>query len=216
MALSRPVGIEGPGPVFLTKWAALADELGLSDEASRDIGFDLAACHTEPHRHYHTMSHVEAVLEHLEALHAASPTARLAAFFHDAIYDPTRGDNEAQSAQLAREVLDAVELAEAADVATIVTATASHELVAGTPRDTAAFLDADLAILAAPAHVYDTYVTNIRAEYAHVSDADFAVGRRAVLERFLTRDALYFTGAGRLRFEIAARANLRRELDTLR
>ena len=109
-----------------------------------------------------------------------------------------------------------VDLAEAADVAAIVAATAAHELAAGAPRDTAAFLDADLAILAAPAHVYDSYATNIRAEYAHVSDADFTVGRRAVLERFLTRDALYFTSAGRVRFEAAARANIRRELDTLR
>ena len=121
-------------PAFLISWAELAAELGLAPDVAEDIGFDLAACHTEPHRHYHTMEHVEAVLRHLGDLHTTTPTARLAAFFHDAIYDPTRGDNEAQSAALAVEVLTAVERPEADHVATIIMATASHSLPYGAPR----------------------------------------------------------------------------------
>ncbi len=200
------------GPTFMTKWAELASELDLDAQAANDIGFDLAACHTEPHRHYHTMEHITAVLRHLSDLHAATPTSRLAAFFHDAIYEPTRFDNEAQSAELAREVLTAVHRPEADDVAAIVMATANHELPADGPRETAAFLDADLAILAAAPDVYDTYVTNIRAEYDHMTDDDFRRGRAAVLEGFLARDRLFFTSAGQARFEARARANLRREL----
>jgi hypothetical protein len=152
------------GPTFMTSWAELAAELELEPEPAHDIGFDLAACHTEPHRRYHD-------------LHASTPTARLAAFFHDAVYDPARSDNEAQSAELAREVLKAVERPEADDVAAIVLATAKHELPTDAPRDTAAFLDADLAILAARPEVYDTYTANVRAEYSHIADAEFRSGR---------------------------------------
>ena len=206
---------DAPGPTFMTRWADLAAELDLDPEAANDIGFDLAACHTEPHRHYHTMEHITAVLRHLDDLHAATPTAKLAAFFHDAVYDPTRADNEAQSAELAREVLKAVDRPEADDVAAIVIATAKHELPAEAPRETAAFLDADLAILAARPDVYDTYTANVRAEYSHIADADFRSGRKAILEGFLLRERLYFTTAGQARFEVPARANLRREIAQL-
>lgn len=206
---------DAPGPTFMTKWADLAAELGLDAEPANDIGFDLAACHTEPHRHYHTMEHITAVLRHLDDLHAATPTAKLAAFFHDAVYDPTRSDNEAQSAELAREVLNAIDRPEADDVAAIVMATAKHELPDRAPRETAAFLDADLAILAAQPDVYDTYTAHVRAEYSHISDDDFRSGRKAILEGFLQRTQLYFTTSGQARFEMPARANLRREIDRL-
>lgn len=203
------------GPVFMTRWAALAADLELNPEAANDIGFDLAACHTEPHRHYHTMEHIEAVLGHLDDLHVTTPTARLAAFFHDAIYDPNRSDNEEQSAQLAYEVLIAVERAEADDVAAIVRATAKHQLPDDAPRETAAFLDADLAILAADQAVYAAYTEQVRAEYGHMTDEDFRTGRKAILETFLGRDQLYFTTAGQARFEASARVNLRREIAAL-
>ncbi len=203
------------GPTFMTSWAELAAELELDAEPANDIGFDLAACHTEPHRHYHTMEHITAVLRHLVDLNASTPTARLAAFFHDAIYEPTRSDNEAQSAELAREVLTAVDRPEADDVAAIVLATAKHELPEGAPRETAAFLDADLAILAARPAVYDAYTANVRAEYSHVAEADFRSGRKAILEGFLERDRLFFTTTGLAKFEVPARANLRREIATL-
>lgn len=204
-----------PGSGFLVKWAELAAELSLDSEPAQDIGFDLAACHTEPHRHYHTMEHIEAVLRHLEDLNVSTPVARLAAFFHDAIYDPTRGDNETQSAELAAEVLHAVGRPEGAEVAAIIRATAGHQLPDDGPRETAGFLDADLAILAARTDIYDTYAANVRAEYAHMSNADFFAGRQGVLEGFLDRDHLYFTTAGQARFESAARANLVRELKRL-
>lgn len=202
-------------PTFLTRWATLAAELDIAPEAAQDIGFDLAACHTEPHRHYHTMEHITAVLDHLQDLHAATPTAKLAAFFHDAIYEPTRFDNEEQSAQLAHEVLNAVARPEADDVAAIVRATAGHQLPAAAPRETAAFLDADLAILAASPATYDTYCANIRAEYQHLNDDDFRAGRKAVLTSFVDRPHLYFTSAGQAKFEARARANLDREIASL-
>jgi predicted metal-dependent HD superfamily phosphohydrolase len=203
------------GPTFMTSWAELAAELDLDAEPANDIGFDLAACHTEPHRRYHTMEHITAVLGHLQDLHAATPTAKLAAFFHDAVYEPTRSDNETQSAELAREVLRAVDRPEADDVAAIVLATAKHELPTDGPRETAAFLDADLAILAARPEVYDTYTVNVRAEYSHVAEDDFRAGRKAILEGFLQRDRLFFTTIGQARFEVPARANLRREIALL-
>jgi predicted metal-dependent HD superfamily phosphohydrolase len=194
---------------FLDEWDRLAEAVGL-DPA---VGRDLEARHREPQRHYHTVEHIEAVIGHLDTLDARTPTTLLAAFFHDAIYDPTRADNEARSADLAAESLDGFD--EVDDVVAIVLATAGHALMAGAPAGTAAFLDADLAILGADEATYDRYAEAIAAEYAHVPIDEFGPRRAQVLAGFLDRPTLYFTEAGRNRWEARARANLTREIERL-
>ena len=72
-----------------------------------------------------------------------------------------------------------------------------------------------LAILGAPAEVYAAYARAVRAEYAHVPDAAFAVGRGAVLTALLDRPQLFRTPRGARLWEAAARANLAAELDRL-
>jgi predicted metal-dependent HD superfamily phosphohydrolase len=76
-------------------------------------------------------------------------------------------------------------------------------------------LDADLAILNAEANQYWDYANAIRQEYAWVTDAEYRVGRQAVLEKFLQRweqGTLYFSAMPKPRVE----ANLRREIEYLR
>ena len=74
--------------------------------------------YAEPHRRYHTAVHVDemvAALDHRPVL-ASRPTARSGPSSRgsaDAVYDPMRGDNEAASAQIAREVSAALGLAAA-------------------------------------------------------------------------------------------------------
>ena len=113
------------------------------------------------------------------------PCRALAALFHDAVYDPTRADNEAVSADLARSTprrSSAGRRTGAATVRRLVLATARH-----TPRrtDEAVLVDADLAILGAEPKDYAAYVQGVRAEYAHVTDEQWRAGRAAVLRRFL-------------------------------
>ncbi|MGH3379956.1 MAG: HD domain-containing protein, partial [Actinoallomurus sp.] len=61
------------------------------------IGADLLRRYAEPHRRYHTTTHLAEVLDHVGELAGEAADAdavRLAAWFHDAVYDPARGDNE--------------------------------------------------------------------------------------------------------------------------
>lgn len=63
----------------------------------------------EKHRHYHTMEHLEKLLDLIEAseawkMHEKQQLA-LAAIFHDIVYDPTAPDNEAKSVAVMRQVL---------------------------------------------------------------------------------------------------------------
>jgi len=75
--------------------------------------------------------------------------------------------------------------------------------------------DADLAILAASPERYDAYVTGVRRDYSYVSDADFALGRTAVLRDLAGRGRLFHTAYAREHWEPAARQNLARELEGL-
>ncbi|MDF3146134.1 hypothetical protein [Streptomyces sp. T21Q-yed] len=62
----------------------------------------------EPQRHYHTLTHLTAVLDHIDELadHADDPdVVHLAAWFHDAVYLPERSENEERSARLAERAL---------------------------------------------------------------------------------------------------------------
>ena len=60
--------------------------------------------YSETGRHYHTLTHIASMLSLLASLSELDQEdrtrIRLATFFHDAVYDATRKDNEAQSTAL--------------------------------------------------------------------------------------------------------------------
>lgn len=179
--------------------------------------------HAEPQRAYHGWSHIEALLalfaEVQDRLY--DPKAVLyAILFHDAVYDPTRSDNEERSADLLR-ALDPGLLDEAtkAKAVRMVESTKGHALPEGPSHeeaaDTAVFLDMDLSILAAEPERFDAYEREVRIEYAHVSDELFRHGRARILRDFLQREQLFLSDWGRQRFEAPARENLRRSLAAL-
>lgn len=180
-------------------------------------GMDLLRRWSEPHRGYHDVEHLAEVLQRLEDLGCGDPLVRLAAWFHDAVYDGVPGQDERASARLAREELAALGTPPEAvtRVADLVLVTATHAPPAG-DGGAAALCDADLAVLAADPPRYRRYVAGVRAEYAQVDDEDFAAGRAAVLARLLDRPALFSTDAGRRRWESRARQNVAAELTRLR
>ncbi|WP_213454813.1 HD domain-containing protein [Rhizomonospora bruguierae] len=175
----------------------------------------------EPHRHYHDTAHLAAVLAIVDRHAAAAPdpdAVRLAAWCHDAVYDPAAaGDaNERASAALAGHLLArlGVPVRVVAEVRRLVLLTAGH---AAAPGDTGGALlcDADLSILAAEPAAYDRYAAAIRREYAHVPPEAYRTGRAAVLRRLLDLPALYRLPDLHAAWEGAARDNIERELATL-
>ena len=170
-----------------------------------ELLLELTRRHLEPHRHYHSVEHVAAML-HAGRVFPLDDAQIMAVWFHDAVYDPRSTTNEEDSAALARTLLltagwgeDRVEL-----VQRIVLDTKRHapSLPAAAP-----VLDLDLMSLAAPWPEFVRNTENIRKEYAHVADAEFAAGRTAFFTAMLERQRLFFTPFGAA-LEPAARANL--------
>ncbi|GAA2211860.1 hypothetical protein GCM10009850_073210 [Nonomuraea monospora] len=187
--------------------------------AALALGAELIARWAEPHRRYHTLTHLTAVLTAIDDLTDAGPddpaAVRLAAWFHDAIYDGRPGWDEERSAQLAQARLPqcGVPTGRVAETARLVRLTAAHDKLDAADRNGAVLCDADLAVLAGPG--YDAYARAIRQEYAHVPDAAFTEGRSAVLHRLLATPTLYRTPRARDLWEERARANMTAELRTL-
>ncbi len=177
---------------------------------------ELLARYAEPHRRYHTAEHVEEVLAAVDALRdlAADPAAvELAAWMHDAVYDPRApaGANEEASARLA---LARVGGPRGEEVARLIRLTADHTCAAGDANG-AVLLDADLWILGAPPARYERYRAGVRAEYGHLDDEAWRVWRSGVLRALLARPRLYVTHRFRDRLEPQARRNLAGELAAL-
>jgi predicted metal-dependent HD superfamily phosphohydrolase len=205
---------------------------------------ELLARWAEPHRRYHTLAHLAAVLAAIDRLdpaadpaavrqaadpaavrQAADPAAvrlagdpvavRLAAWFHDAVYDGRPGWDEERSAQLAQSRLPRCGVP-AARVSEVA------RLVRLTAaHDTLAEDDRDGAVLCdADLSVlgepgYDAYAERIRQEYAHVPDEPFRHGRASVLRRLLAVPRLYRTDEAYRLWEERARANMHAELARL-
>jgi predicted metal-dependent HD superfamily phosphohydrolase len=199
-------------------WQALIARHSDSPLAT-DTGAALLAAWQQPHRRYHTITHLRDVLAHVDQLaaHAEVPDAvRLAAWYHDAVYDG-RPDDEANSAVRAETDLATLGVTPAlvAEVSRLVRLTATHDPAPG-DRNGDTLIDADLAILAAPAEKYRAYSAAVRAEYAHVPPEAFAAGRTAVLQAMLDAPTLYRTPHARQHWETQARSNIRDELELLR
>jgi predicted metal-dependent HD superfamily phosphohydrolase len=202
----------------LVGFEAWAELTGDSPTSRTEWSF-LVAAWSEPHRRYHDLAHLAAVLGLVGGLvdHADDPDAvRLAAWYHDVAYDPQRTDNEQVSAARARAGLRGlVPDGRIDEVERLVLLTATHDTG---PDDAngAVLCDADLAVLAGPPEAYAGYASAVRAEYDHLSDAEFTAGRIAVLERLLALPQLYRLPAVAADWTPRARANMQAELVLLR
>jgi predicted metal-dependent HD superfamily phosphohydrolase len=198
-------------------WLELADPAMTCPQAVA-VGQGLIRSWAEPARRYHTLTHLRDVLDGVTQLaaHATEVTAvRLAAWYHDAVYNG-RPDDEANSAVRAETELTSLGLAPAliAEVSRLVRLTASHDPGPG-DRNGETLCDADLKILASSTDRYAAYTAAVRAEYAHVPHDAFRAGRVKVLRALLDAPTLYRTPHGRQYWERQARSNIRAELDQL-
>lgn len=214
-------------PALITWWtedvAALSPRADAAEVAAS--GADLLERWSEPHRRYHSSRHLVEMFRALEDIGDAggisnreATVGRVAAWLHDAAYDPSAavGANESASAALAQTLLPRVGLGpqDVTTVVELVRMTADHAV----RQDSAlqrAFHDADLWILASPEPRFDEYCGQVREEYASVPEPSFRAARAQILRDLVGADGIYLTEHGRTHWDAMARANLDRELARL-
>jgi len=202
-----------------SQWDNLASFYTL-DAAIRDDLFQIIKeKYSEETRFYHNLSHVKTLLSLYASLNnqIQHPKAvKFAIWFHDAIYDTRKNDNEAESARLASEMLrklnvndETIEL-----VKDLILATKDHS-GKNLTYDAKLFLDMDLAILGMSEEIYKEYSQAIRQEYSWVSESMYRQGRKKVLKSFVGRERIYFTDELQARYEAQARKNINSEIKSL-
>ena len=199
---------------LLANWNAAWGALGVA-RADEALCIELQRRYSEPQRHYHTLQHLGECLawfEREQALAEHPGEVAIALWFHDAIYDVHAHDNEARSSEWARTAMLAagVQPDAAERVHALVMATRHDAVPEG--RDAELLVDIDLSILGAEQERFDEYEQQVHAEYAFVPDAVRLPRRRAILQRFLARDAIYTTPRIHALLEARARINLARSI----
>ncbi len=190
-------------------WLRAWDNLQLPAPAG--LREKLIAAYREPHRHYHSLQHLEECIGQLDQCleSALRPgEVEIALWFHDAIYQTMGKSSERRSADWALTELSAagapapvLERIEELIMATC------HAAVPAEP-DQQLLVDIDLAILGSSPARFAEYQQQVRAEYAWVPSFIYASQRKKVLRSFIARSHLYNTRFFRERCERQARANL--------
>jgi predicted metal-dependent HD superfamily phosphohydrolase len=200
---------------LLANWTEAWRALGIAAAPDPALCLELQRRYGEPQRHYHTMQHLGECLtwfEREKALAERPGEVALALWFHDAIYDVHAHDNEARSADWSREAMRAAGANEEAAerIHALVMATRHDAVPEG--RDAELLIDIDLSILGAEPARFAEYERQVHAEYAFVPDAVRLPRRRAILQRFLDRQAIYATPRMHALLEARARTNLQHSI----
>lgn len=213
-------------PTLESEWQALWQrwQAGpfLSEPPSERVlqkGFQrLYKAYSRRGRYYHNLEHLRALFKWWQKFQRQlqdPDTVALAIWYHDAVYNPLRKDNEARSAQWAQQDLSTWGLApeKISTVVHMIEVTAHHhQLPEQANHDLLWFLDFDLSILASPTAIYTSYVEQVRKEYRWVPEVLYRQGRVKVLQHMLNQDFIYHTPVFRQHHERLARENLRKEI----
>lgn len=202
---------------LLAQWGSHCREAGLREAGA--LGAQLIAAYGAPHRHYHGHGHLAFLFREIETRRSLIGDVALlcfAAWFHDAIYDPKAQDNEEHSAAWALQALPELGAAPGwvRSVEALILKTKSH-LTGPAGPDEALFLDMDFAVIGAPVSAYRQYAQAIRAEYSHLPDAVFRIGRSAFLANVLAQPRMFHTEIYEDLYGAQARANLADEIALL-
>jgi predicted metal-dependent HD superfamily phosphohydrolase len=169
-------------------------------------------------RYYHNLEHLDNLLSQLKLVRAYIQnwdTVLFTLFYHDVVYNSLKADNEEKSAQLAEKRLRLLEvpISKIELCKNQILATKNH--LSSNNNDTNYFTDADLCVLGLSWDAYSGYYTNVRKEYSIYPSFIYNLGRKKVLNHFLSMNRIFKTDFFYDRFEVNDRINIKREIELL-
>lgn len=202
-------------------WDYLTQKYSNNEIMIEKLFFELEKKYSEKHRYYHTLNHIESLINLIEDYKEKISDIHYIFFsvwYHDAIYNTLKKNNEEKSSALAAKRLKDLNVDNLTvnKIKMLIISTKNHLTNPEIDNfDAKLFLDCDLSILGANIERYKQYMNEIRLEYSIYPDLLYNKGRIKVLEHFLNMSRIYKTDEIYERFEKQARENLKYELETL-
>ena len=203
--------------ILADRWKRLWQKLRV-DIVPQFVFEKLIQAYSSTDRFYHNLTHINScfsIFDQTKLLAVHPEEVELAIWFHDAIYDTRRNDNEQKSAGWAENIISQSGLnsSVAERVSGLILATRHRTEALET--DARLVVDVDLSILGADPEVFWRYEENIRKEYAWVPESLFRLKRAEILRSFLNREYIYYHTQYRGMFEEKARSNLKQAVAKL-
>ena len=170
-------------------------------------------------RPYHNMSHLGYMFNMLDIYQTQTKTSssaefEISIFGHDYVYDATRNDNEARSIKSVISWIGKRYYKSSQYLEELIMATTHNN--DDLTDDKALIADLDLSILGTfNPKTWKTYCQNIRREYSHLSDSEFAKGRLEFFQKILERKRIFQTDFFYDLFEKQACKNIKEEIKNL-
>ena len=188
--------------------------LGDDDSGRAAVAYaGLVRLYGEPHRHYHTLTHIRHCLREFDRaadLMDCPDAVEMALWFHDAVYAPGAPDNEQRSADLFREWATAAGgAAEVQERVNDLIMDTTHRIPPSS-RDGQFIVDIDLSSFGLPWDDCELDGRRIRAECAHLSDDQYYPGHLQFVQTLQNRPVFFFTDFFQQRYGQTARDNVHR------
>ena len=184
-----------------------------SEDAAAHIRADLVRLYSEPHRRFHTLSHIDDCLsrfDEVDTLMKDPDAVEVALWFHDAIYRPGSPDNEARSVELFQQRSAGAASSFIKRVSDHIMAT--KHVASDVVGDRGFVVDIDLHGFAEPWDIFMAKGDELRAEHAMQSDDEYYHAQVRFLTRLTKRRFFFCTPYYRARYEKLARENVQRLL----
>jgi len=190
-----------------------------SDEKkAMELWNEIATHYSSSKRHYHTLHHLENLLQQLLPVKQEIkqwPTLLFSVFYHDVIYNPLKTENEEKSAAFAANRLELIGVSQPVINNCVNQIMATKKHATSDDSDTNYLIDADLSILGHDWDTYCNYYNQVRKEYRLYPDIIFIPGRKKVLQHFLQMERIFKTDYFFNKYELRAKENLQQELEAL-
>ncbi len=196
----------------------LIENYSTDDNLTIEFWDDIESNYSSKNRHYHTLNHLENLLNQLSEVKNEIKDWNcilFTLFYHDIIYKATKSDNEEKSADFALKIMTELSVSNFMidNCKNQILATKTHSI--NSDSDTNFFIDADLSVLGQDWNSYSSYYKNVRKEYSIYPNILYNPGRKKVLKHFLAMEKIFKTDYFYQKFEANARLNVQKELELL-
>lgn len=183
----------------------------------QQIWRQIGQLYSEPHRHYHTRTHILKCLGFFDKIRpklVKADAVELALWYHDAIYEVGARDNEAKSAQLFQQHAEDFLANDLIDRVSRLILSTTHTS-SPVDSDSAYLQDIDLSSFGDSWENFVADGDKLRHESADLSDEQYQKGKIAFFKMLIKRDRIYFTDYFYQAFEDIARTNIQRVMDQI-